>query len=130
MALHFDHELRPVIAMKKVISTSEIVESIQCDGADWEVCATAEANYHEVDSRIVVELDSFLRKASSSGDGEVRRPSWLPGKAGVTEHAPREEAGQVAHDVFASWVRKVRQSIPPRPEPTRNPTLSGSHAAE
>ena len=65
--------------------------------------------------RASVELESFLRKASTSGDGEVRQLPWLPGKSRVTEHAPREEASQVAHDVFASWVRKVRHSIPPEP---------------
>jgi len=64
-----------------------------------------------------VELESFLRKASTSGDGEVRQLPWLPGKSRVTEHAPRE-ASQVAHDVFASWVRKVRHSI--RPEPLKS----------
>jgi hypothetical protein len=73
-----------------------------------------EADYDESDSRVVVELESFLRKALTSGDGEVRQLPWLPGKIRVTEHASREEARQVAHDVFASWVRKVRHSIPPR----------------
>ena len=101
--------------MRKLISSSEVVESVHGDGGEWEVCAVAEAAYDESDSRVVVELESFLRKASTSGEGEVRHPPWLPGKSRVTEQAPREEASQVAHDVFASWVRKVRHSIPPGP---------------
>jgi hypothetical protein len=101
--------------MKKLITCSEIVESIHGDGGEWEVCAAAEADYDESNSRVVVELESFLRKVSVSGDGEVRRLPWLPTKNRVTEHAPREEASQVVHDVFASWVRKVRQSIPAEP---------------
>jgi hypothetical protein len=101
--------------MKKLISSSEVVQSIHGDSGEWAVCAAAEADYDESDSRVVVELESFLRKASTSGEGEVRHPPWLPGKSRVTEQAPREEASQVAHDVFASWARKVRHSIPPEP---------------
>lgn len=101
--------------MKKLISSSEVVESVHGDGGEWEVCAVAAADYDDSNSRVVVELESFLRKASTSGDGEIRRLPWLPGKSRVTEQAPREEASQVAHDVFASWVRKVRHSIPPEP---------------
>ena len=66
--------------MKKLISSSEVVESVYGDGGEWEVCATAEADYDESDSRVVVELESFLRKASTSGDGEVRQLPWLPGR--------------------------------------------------
>ena len=101
--------------MKKLISSSEVVESVPGDGGEWEVCAVAAADYDDSNSRVVVELESFLRKASTSGDGEIRRLPWLPGKSRVTEHVPREEASQVSHDVFASWVRKVRHSIPPEP---------------
>ena len=101
--------------MKELIPSSKVVQSVRGDGGEWEVRAGAEADYDESDSRVVVELESFLRKASTSGEGEVRHPPWLPGKSRVTEHAPREEASQVAHDVFASWVRKVRHSIPPEP---------------
>jgi hypothetical protein len=100
--------------MRKLISSSEVVESVHGDGGEWEVCAVAEA-YDESDSRVVVELESFLRKASTSGDGEVGQLPWLPGKSRVTEHAPCEETSQMAHDVFASWMRKVRHSIPPKP---------------
>ena len=101
--------------MKKLISSSEVVESVHGDGGEWEVCAVAAADYDDSNSRVVVELESFLRKASTSGDGEIRRLPWLPGKSRVTEHVPREEASQVAHDVFSSWVRKIRNSIPPEP---------------
>jgi hypothetical protein len=101
--------------MKKLISSSEVVQSIHGDSGEWAVCAAAEADYDESDSRVVVELESFLRKASASGEGEVRHPPSLPGKSRVTEHALCGKASQVAHDVFASWVRKVRHSIPPEP---------------
>ena len=49
--------------MKKLICSSEIVESVHGEGGEWEVCAAAEADYDESDSRVVVELESFLRKA-------------------------------------------------------------------
>jgi hypothetical protein len=101
--------------VKKLISSSEIIETVRDGDTEWEICAVAEANYDESDSRVVVDLESFLRKITASGDGELRHLPWLPGNNRVTEHVPREEASQVAHDVFASWVRKVRQSIPPDP---------------
>jgi hypothetical protein len=101
--------------MKKLISSSEVVESVDGDGGEWEVCAAADADYDESDSHVVVEHESFLRKASTSGDSEVRQPPWLAGKSRVTKHAPREEASQVAHDVFATWARKARHPIPPEP---------------
>ena len=97
--------------MNKLISTSQIVDTIEFSGEEWEVCAAADATYEQSTSRVVVELESFLRKSSIGGDGEVRRVDWLPEKRCVTEHAPRIEATQVAHDVFVSWVRRVRQSL-------------------
>jgi hypothetical protein len=81
--------------MKKLISSSEVVQSVHHgDSGEWEVCAAAEADYDESDSRVLVELESFLRKASTGRDGEVCQLPWLPGKSRVTEHAPREEASQ------------------------------------
>ena len=99
--------------MKKLIPSSDVVQSVRGDRGEWEVRADAEADYDESDSRVVLELESFLRKASTSGNGEVRQLPSLPGKSRVTEHALCGEASQVAHDVFASSVRKVRHSIPP-----------------
>jgi hypothetical protein len=63
--------------------------------------------------RVVLELESFLRKASANGNVEIRQMPSLPGKSRVTENALCREASQVPHDVFASSVRKVRHSIPP-----------------
>jgi hypothetical protein len=99
--------------MEKLIPSSEVVQSVCGDGGEWEVRADAEANYDESDSHVVLELESFLRKASTSGDGEVRQLRSLPGKSRVSEHALCGEASQAAHDVFASSVRKVHHSIPP-----------------
>jgi hypothetical protein len=100
---------------EKLLFSSEVVHSIPCDGEEQEVCASALASYHAADARVVVVLDSFVRKASPTGDGAPSHPPWLPGKTSVTEHAPRDEASQLAHDIFASWVRKVRRSIPRAP---------------
>jgi hypothetical protein len=80
--------------MKKLISSSEIVQSIHGDSGEWAVCAAAEADYDESDSRVVVELESFLRKASTSGDGDVRQLPWLSGKSRATEHTAGEEASR------------------------------------
>ena len=98
--------------MKKLICSRKFVESVRGDGGEGEVCAAAEADYDGPDSRVVLELESFLRKASTSADGEVRQLPWLPGKSRVTEHALCGDASQAAHDVFASSVPKLRSSIP------------------
>ena len=99
--------------MKKLIPSSEVVPSVRGDGGEWEIRAGAEADYDGPDSSVIVELESFLRKASTSGDGEVRQLRSLPGKSRVSENALCGEASQVEHVVFASSVRKVRHSIPP-----------------
>ena len=101
--------------MKKLISSSEVVESVDAAGGEWEVWAAADPDYDESDSHVLVEHESFLGKASTSGDSKVRQPPWLAGKSRVTKHAPREEASQMAHEVFATWARKPRHLIPPEP---------------
>ena len=111
-ALSFDYDRAFVIAMKKVISTSEIVECIQCDGAEWEVCATAEANLDESKSQLVVALDSFVRLVNLCAKEKHILADWLPKKQNVKESVSPEEAPDLAKDIFHRWVGKVRQSVP------------------
>jgi hypothetical protein len=72
--------------MKKLISSSEVVQSIHGDSGEWAVCAAAEADYDESDSRVVVELESFLRSID-----ELRGRG--PPSAVAARQEPRDRAG-------------------------------------
>jgi hypothetical protein len=47
----------------KLIPSSEVIQSVRGDGGEWEVRAGAEADYDESNSRVVRELESFLKKS-------------------------------------------------------------------
>jgi hypothetical protein len=93
------------------MSVSEILGTIH-DGA-LEVCASAEADYDRSSDKVTVALEAFARRASATGgDGAHLPQPWLPVSERVSEHLPREEADAFMHDVFQSWVKKVRASVP------------------
>lgn len=96
--------------MANGIFISEIVGTIE-DGS-IEVCATADAVYHSSEKKVVVTLGAFARRVSSPGHEEVVAETWLPPGEKVTEHLPHEDAGSFARDVFHSWVKRVRASVP------------------
>lgn len=96
--------------MEKAISISEIIGTIEDD--EVEVCATAEAAYDRAKERVIVTLNAFARRISVDRHGELVPEPWLPTSEKVTEHLPREEVDSFAKDVFGSWVKKVRASVP------------------
>ena len=95
------------------MSISEIIETFGEGDNEMEVCSTAETQYSPSAQKISVALDSFARCVSASGDGEHRPQPWLPPAERVTEHLAPDETAAFAKDVFQSWVRKVRATIPP-----------------
>ena len=92
--------------MKKVISISEIVASIQVENDLCKVWAGAEADYHE--GKLEVKLESFLRRST---DNERLAASWLPETETVVEHIDFEEGSPAAKEIFESWVKRVRRAI-------------------
>lgn len=98
------------IRMKNAISISEIIGTIEDDQV--EVCAIAEADYDRAKERAIVSLNAFARRVSVRGHGEPVPAPWLPTSEEVTEHLTREEVDSFAKDVFHSWVKKVRASVP------------------
>ncbi len=96
--------------MENAISISEILGTIN-DGS-VEICASAEANYDAGEQMVPVSLDAFARRVIPVGDGHHLSEPWLPRPERVTEHLPREEALSFTKDVFHSWLRKVRLSVP------------------
>jgi len=96
--------------MECAISISEIIGTV--DDGDVEVCASAEATYDRANKKVVVTLNAFARRVSVQSHGEPVPEPWLPSSEKVTEHLSREEADAFAKDVFCSWVKKVRDSVP------------------
>jgi hypothetical protein len=92
------------------MSTSEILGTIH-DGT-LEVCATAEATYDPATEKVSVALAAFTRRVMASEDGARLPQPWLPRGECVSEHLPRSEAEDFVKEVFHSWVKKVRASIP------------------
>jgi hypothetical protein len=98
--------------MRKIISISEIVEAHEISTGTEEVCASAEADYDEEKSQLVVELASCFRVADRHGHQECVSRAWLPKAQTVKESVSLEEAVPAAKDIFQRWVNKVRDSIP------------------
>lgn len=89
---------------------SEILGTIH-DGS-VEVCATAQAKYDGAAEQVAVTLDAFTRCVPPGGDGTHLPQPWLPAGERVCEHLDRGEADEFVKDVFQSWVKKVRASVP------------------
>ena len=92
--------------MERLISIIEFVETRDSE----QVCAAADADYDEASQQVCIALSSFVR---SPRPGEAARAEeWLPPRATVKEHLPRNEVSAFAKEVFATWVNRVRHAIP------------------
>ena len=98
--------------MKRVIDTTEVLGTVDLPKGEYEVCASADAQYNEETGRLVVELNSFLRSTNLRVKEERLSADWLPAAQTVNESVGLEEALELARDIFHRWVRKVRQVIP------------------
>lgn len=96
----------------KLLDTTKVVGATMIDGMPFEVCAEAEASHDRITSMLSVKLRAFLRALEHTHLGETAAASWLPAPDTVTEHVDREEAGEMAKDVFASWCHKVERAVP------------------
>ncbi len=97
---------------------SEIIETLGEGAGETEVCATAETQYDSAAQKVSVALNSFARGVCASGNRENQAPPWLPPAEHVTEHLAHDEADAFTKDVFQSWVKKVRATIPHAPPST------------
>jgi len=93
------------------MTIEEIIGTIE-DGRT-QVCATAEAMYDHAKEEVSVALDAFTRRASVSDEDVPLPQPWLPKAERVKEHLAHGEMDEFVRDVFHSWVRKVRDAIPP-----------------
>ncbi|MGZ5504867.1 MAG: hypothetical protein ACXWJB_08230 [Limisphaerales bacterium] len=98
--------------VRRVLETIEIVDSRQIGGLETEICATADGRFDEAREELVVELDSFTRPADIRLKEQHSQPAWLPKQQLVRESISRDEALELARDVFKRWVNKVRSASP------------------
>ena len=96
--------------MKKILSTSEIVQDLDLEVEPKELCAAAEADYDERKSTLVMKLDAFIRQVHQAGPDVCSRPEWLPKPETLSEGVALNEATDMARDIFRRWTRKVRES--------------------
>ena len=82
----------------------------------YEVCAKCEATFDENTSKLSVGLQAFVRQFEIQGKDEVSHPPWLPRAENVKMGVSHEEACDAAKEIFSSWVKRVRLSIPPTSE--------------
>ena len=98
--------------MKKVIAISEEVGNTDIESARCDVYATARAEYDEAQSLLVVQLDSHLWTNDPGNPQRTPGQDWLPVRQTVREHMPYEDTVAETKEIFRSWARKVRQSVP------------------
>lgn len=96
--------------MKRLFFRSQAVGYFKIHEEDFETCATADAQYDELTSRLIVELDSFTRPISILAREEHRMFSWLPKKHTVTESVSPDDAVEMANEIFQKWVKTVRMA--------------------
>ena len=98
--------------MRKLKDIAQIVETKMVRGEPYEIWATATAQYDEAGSKLVVELESFVRRVNLRGaDADFKR-AWLPALDTVKDSVPIEEAYLEANEIFSRWAHRVRASIP------------------
>ncbi len=98
--------------MHNVISTSEVLGTYDQGRGEMQVCATGDAQFDEDRSKLVMDLNSFVRPADPCIKEEHLSADWLPQPQHVEEKATRQDAGAVARDIFRRWVHRIRDTVP------------------
>ena len=96
--------------MRKILSTSEIVQDLDLEVEPKELCATAEADYDDGKSSLVIKLDAFVRQVHHAGPDVCSRPDWLPKAETLHDGVSSEEASELARDIFHRWTKRVREA--------------------
>jgi hypothetical protein len=94
------------------ISLSEVVGETQRPEGRCEVYTSAVGIHEEDNERLIVELDCWLRPVMRVEQDTKIQADWLPQAETVTASVSRSEASDMTKDIFDSWVKLVRKSIP------------------
>ena len=98
--------------MKRVIDTSEVLGTVGTPEGSLELCVSADAQYDEIASWLVVNLTAFLRNTDLVTKEKHSTASWLPKPETVRESVGPDETVEMAREIFHRWVRKVREAAP------------------
>jgi len=108
----FGPAVPPLLRMKRIYSSSQIIGGFTKGQTEFEACATAEGQFDEENSVLSLELDSFIRRVDLVSKEEHLKAGWLPKREIVREHVSSEEAPDLAREIFHRWVHKIQQVMP------------------
>lgn len=97
--------------MRRILSISEVVETLATPGGAVEVLATGDADFDEDQARMEVRLDSQFRPVATKTDGRGPLPATLPRQDTVKVNLEWAEALPAARDIFRDWAKRVHQSV-------------------
>ncbi len=97
--------------MKKIISITKVVDRFASGPDEVELRATADAQYDEAKSELIVQLKSFVYPERCATACALSHPDWLSRHQIVNSRVSLEETIPATRDIFHSWVRKLAQSI-------------------
>ena len=98
--------------MRTIYSSNQIIGGFTQGKKEFEACATAEAQFDEERSLLVMELDSFVRPVDLVSKEKHFQAEWLPKTQIVKETVSAEEAPDLTREIFHRWVHKIRQAMP------------------
>lgn len=99
--------------MNEILQTREILGTVALPGGECELVASAAAEYHEAEGRMLVTLRASLEPRQAHGKANrAIVAEWLPKNQTVSESVSIDEAGEAAREIFRRWARKVREAAP------------------
>jgi hypothetical protein len=113
-----DHDLR-------VVYLNEVVNRIEWKGTTFILHATGDAHFNEQTSQLVIQLGCVL-EPEKGPEEEVPAILRLPCPQTEKETVAREEAVEVAKEIFHAWVRRVRDELEETAAATQAFTVSHS----
>ncbi len=98
--------------MRRVLSISEVVETLATPSGAVEVLATGDAGYDEDRAQMEMRLDCRFRPVEpQKSEGRWPLPAHLPPRDMVSMKLDWQEALPAARDIFRGWSKKVHQSV-------------------
>ena len=104
--------------MNEILETREILGTLNLREGECELVASATAEYSEGSGNLLVRLEAAVHRRGSHSQGDPIVANWLPKNQSASEFVSIEEASEVAHEIFRTWVRKVRESAPNLHQPS------------
>lgn len=97
--------------MRRVLSISEVVETLAAPSGAVEVLATGDAGYDEDRAQMEMRLDCRFRPVAAKSNGHVPIPVSLPRWDTVKVVLDWPEALPAARGIFRDWVKRVHRSV-------------------